>query len=393
MLTGRNIVCFSTEEWDTQLPTNKRHLMERLGANNRILFVETLGTRFPKLALKDIKRMFRRVRHSRLESHASQHVTVFSPRAIPSYRNNVLIALNRILLVPHLLRALELTHMHSHIAWVYNPYAAYLLDDLQPELVLYHCVDDLALVPGANRNALRKAERLLLEKANLVVASTETLFEKCKTHNPDTHLLHNVADFSHFNTADLPETPLAPEIERLPQPRIIFSGNLAPHKVDFELIVKVARAFPEASVVLIGPVWEGKQIPQLKTMQSLENVSFFGHKPYESLPNYLKGADTLIIPYLLNEVTAAVFPLKFFEYLATGKPVVTTALPSLKRYTDVVSIADSHEDFLNALKETLNKDTQEAKHERLRVARENTWENNIDNLSRLVESKLKRVTP
>ncbi len=356
------------------LPTNKHQLMKRLARRNRVLYLETLGTRTPRLGSgTDVRRIARRVRRGfegprRRESH----LWTLSPLVRPAWDTPLARAANRAAFRAQ--TGATLARFPNPIAWVYSPYAVYLLDLIQPRAVVYHMVDDLSAVPGANARAIAEAERRLLARADCVFCTERSLHDRAKAINPRALYLHNVADFRHFSKA----TPNVSDkrfesLRTMRPPRVVFSGNLAPHKVDLGLIVTLAAERRDWSFVLIGPPWEGADSGALmRRLNALPNVEVLGHVAYEQLPAYLHEADVLIIPYVRNKATRAVFPLKFFEYLATGKPVVASPLPSLLPYEPAVYLAEKPKQWIAAIERALA-DNGVMREQRIALARRQTW--------------------
>ena len=389
-LAGRSVVCFSTADWDTLLPTNKHHLMRRFAARGaRVLYVETLGTRAPNLASgTDALRILRRLRRGmRPPRRAGRRLWTASPLVRPRWNTRADVFLNRMLFRRQLGRALD--RFPRSIAWIYSPYAVHLLPLLDAALVVYHAVDDLSAVPGADRAALREAEAQLMARADLVLCTVRPLLEKAKRIGADAHLLPNVADFKHFSRGEerSPSTRLS-HVRSLPHPRVLFSGNLTPHKVDFALLDYLAAERPRWQFILVGPPWEGAAPPpELGSLRRRPNVHFTGHVPYEELPPYLHAADALLIPYVLNDATRAVSPLKLFEYLSTGRPVVSAPLPSVLPYRGAIRVADSREQWLAELEEAL-RDTHEMELQRRALARRHTWTRRMAEIEGLLREKL-----
>lgn len=376
---GHRVVCFSTADWDTLLPTNKHQLMTRLARRGaRVLFVETLGTRAPRLASgTDIARIGRRLaRGSGGPVKRAPRLYSLSPMVRPSWAHRWEISLNKAAFRSQARKALRA--FRGAICWVYSPYAVHLLDLFEPAAVVYHVVDDLAAVPGANRQALREAEMLLYTRADLVVATERSLYDRARPIADRTLYAPNVADYRHFaHPKPLEASTRLARLRALPRPRLLFSGNLAPHKVDFPLLAALARDLPDASLALVGPLWEGAPAdPNWQDLLRLPNVHWLDHVPYDDLPAFLHEADVLLIPYVLNDATSAVFPLKFFEYLATGRPVVSAPLPSLLPYKGLVSIASSREQWLAEITASLAA-AHRMEPQRRALARRNTWERRI----------------
>ncbi len=378
-LRKQHIVCFSTADWDTLLPTNKHHLMRRLAAkNNRVLFIETLGTRAPQLSSgTDLARIGKRLQRGFAGPRKREkRLWSISPIVRPKWSTRAQIALNR--------RAFQvqcgrtLARFPKPIAWVYSPYAAYLLDTIEPSLIVYHMVDDLAAVPGADASAIREAETLMLSRADVVICTERSLHDRARRVAPAAHFMPNVADYDHFSTPGNGEgdTQFA-RLRALPKPRVLFSGNLAPHKLDFGLIHRMAEERADWQFVLVGPLWEGADSSAVVApLQQAANIHFIGHVDYERLPPFLHEADVLVIPYVRNEATRAVSPLKLFEYLATGRPVVSSPLQSVQPYHTAVRIADSAEDWMREIEAALG-DSHALETQRRALARRHTWEKRI----------------
>ena len=392
MLTGKQIVCFSTEDWDPPLPTNKHQLMLRLAKNgNRVLYIETLGIRKPGLGKSDMTRICNRLKKVlSAPQERFKNLLVLSPLVVPGRGSGISLAINKALFRRRLKKAIRHAGFDKPIVWVFNPYAVHFLDAIPHELLIYHCVDDLSHVPGADSQSILEAERELLRRAHLVLTTSPPLYEKCRAFNTQTVFQPNVGDFSHFNKAMQDTTSIAEPVANLKHPVIMFAGNIAAAKVDFELIQQLTMMRIDWSVVLIGPVWNDVSPLQLDSIRKYDNLHLLPQVPYPQLPSYLKAADVLIIPYHMNDYTRCVFPLKFFEFLATGKPVVSMALPSLKQYEGIVSVTETYQGFMRAVDEAVKMpDIKQA--QRLELARENTWESRLKEISDLIEEKLSIV--
>ena len=381
-----NIVCFSTADWDTLLPTNKHHLMRRFAARgSRVLFIETLGTRAPKLGSGvDVARIGRRiVRGFEGARKRQKNLWTISPVVRPRWNSSGAIELNRLAFRAQF--ATVAKRFPNPIAWIYNPYAVYLLETVKPAFVVYHAVDDLSAVPGADAAAIREAEARLLARADLVICSERSLHERMRKVNTNAHFLPNVADYSHFSRPKAVRSAQLAQLRGIARPRIVFSGNLTPHKVDFALLSKLAKKNPSANFILIGPVWEGAADNNaLRRLQRNRNVTLLGAVPYEELPAHVHEADVLVIPYVENDATRAVFPLKLFEYLATGKPVVASTLPSLLPYVKAIRVADSPEAWSRELAAALA-DPETMRDQRIALARRHTWARRVLEMEALLK--------
>lgn len=340
-LRGRDIVCVGFADWDTELWTNQHHLMSRLAADNRVLFVESLGLRRPQLAGRDLARIARRLRRGVAPPRATREgVQVLSPLVLPLHRNRAVRALNARLLPALVGRATRRLGFERPILWAYVPQAEVLLDVLRPSLVVYHCVDDIAAQPGVDAASFRAAEARFAARADLVLASAPALARRLRGMGGEVLDAPNVADTAAFARA-LQDGPVDAELEALPHPRVVFTGAVVATKLDVELIVALARARPDWTFALVGPVGPGDPSTDVSALRAEPNVHLLGRRPHAALPDVLRGADAGLIPYGINDLTRSVFPMKVYEYLAAGLPVVATPLPALAEVAEVTTAPDA----------------------------------------------------
>lgn len=348
--TKRDIVLISTADWDNPFWTNKQHVAAQLAARgHRVLYLESLGLRAATMTGRDLRRISRRLlRGLRGPRQARPNLWVISPLAVPFNRMSAIRRLNRWLIPLQTSLAARWLGFKRPLVWVYNSTAVDWLDDLAPSQVVFHWVDDLACIPGIDADMVRSADARLLERADLVFATSPSLAERAKRAKPDrAFYLPNVTDYDHFSKAREP-APLPTDLEIIPAPRIGFVGALSDYKVDFGLISALARTHPDWHFVLIGQVGEGQ--PHTQTpFHDLRNVHLLGPRAYGDLPDYLRGMDAAMLPMRLNDYTAAMFPMKFFEYLAAGLPVVSTPLPALTEFGECFRSAATPEAFAAAL--------------------------------------------
>jgi glycosyltransferase involved in cell wall biosynthesis len=234
---------------------------------------------------------------------------------------------------------------------------------------------------------IEKAEEELLKKADIVFTTSSQLLKSRKVLNPRSYYFPNVADHDHFSRALLHGTIVPDDLRVIQPPRIGFIGAISSYKVDFNLIAYVARAHPDWSVVLIGKVGEGDPWTNIENIKNLPNVFILGPRPYTQLPAYLKGIDVAILPNQLNAYTQAMFPMKFFEYLAAGKPIVSVNLPALREYSDMAYLAKSYEDFVLGIEKALN-DSVEKRIRRSMIASQYTYKSRTEQMMLIIEKEL-----
>ncbi len=376
-LHGRDIVCVGFAEWEAELWTNQQHLMSRLARENRVLFVESLGLRRPRLAGRDLRRMAKRLVRGLAPPRERDGVQVLAPLVIPLHGNRAVRWCNRRLLRALVRRAVRRLGMREVILWAYVPQAEALLDALEPALVVYHCVDDIAAQKGVHAESFRAAETRFAGRADLVLASAPELARRMRLLAPQATVLEapNVADTELFATA-LGDGPIDAALAALKPPRIVFTGAVVATKLDIELLLALARARPAWSIALVGPVGLGDPTTDVSRLAAEPNVALLGARPYRALPDVLRGADATIIPYARNELTGSVFPMKVYEYLAAGLPVVATPLPALADVADVHTASDG-EAMASVLDELLAEDSPERRRARSQRAAGHSWDTRL----------------
>jgi len=383
-IEGRDIVCLGFGEWDAELWTNQQHLMSRLARRNRVLFLESLGLRQPRLAGRDLRRMARRVERAAAGARAVDGLHVLSPLVIPIHGRPRLRTLNAGLLRAQVGRAAHSLGFERPLLWSYVPQADWLVETLEPSAIVYHCVDDIAAQKGVAAAPFREAEAHFGARADLVLASAPALAERMRTLNEHVFYAPNVADTDRFATA-LEVGPTDPAIAALPGPRIVFTGAVVATKLDLELLEGVARARPHWSIALVGPVGAGDPRTDISALERLPNVHLLGARPYVGLPEVLRGADVALVPYAINDLTRSVFPMKVYEYLAAGLPVVTTPLPALAEITGVVVAADAPA-TVAAVERALAEDSPAARRARSAAVRENSWDARLEEIGSYLSS-------
>jgi len=383
-----DIVLLSTADWDNPFWTNKQHVAQELARRgHRVLYVDSLGLRRPSATGGDLRRIMRRLfRALRPPRAVRDRLWVWSPVVIPLQRFAAVRWINKALLSAGLFIWCTLLRVRRQLLWTYNPMTTRLFPSGAFDKVVYHCVDEIKAQPGMPSQSIEEAEAELLKTADLCFVTTEHLLQTRRALNPNTHYFPNVADFEHFARARAPSTMIPVDLVLLPQPRIGFVGAISGYKLDVALLKKLSQTHPEWSIVLIGQVGEGDPWTDLAPLRSLRNIRLLGPRKYAELPAYLKGFDVAMLPSALNPYTQGMFPMKFFEYLAAGCPVVSTDLPALQSYAGVATLAKTHDEFVAAIESILRGHAPELG-ARLGVAREHTYERRTERMMALVEAQ------
>lgn len=358
-----DILLFSTADWNHPVWTNKQHVACALAElGHRVLYVESVGLRPIRKNGSDARRLLSRLRLGlSAPSQVRRGIWCWSPLVLPGARTIFLMTINRLLFEIGLRFALILTGLRPQILWTYNPMTLAYYRPSRRTRLLYHCVDDIQAQPDMNATLLNEWESRLCRVADVVYTTSPALKASRGKLNPHTYYLPNVADNNHFRAALDSSLPAASDLAGIPQPRIGFVGSISEYKLDFPLITELARAKPEWSWVFVGPLGEGEGKTDLAMLKSLRNIYLLGPRSYRELPDYMKGFDVGLLPLRKNDYTHAMFPMKFFEYLASGLPVVSTDIDALEQFSSLARLVPpTTSAFLAAIAEALAVESKES---------------------------------
>lgn len=384
-MQNETFVILANAEWDWSNRVNCHHIAARLAKQNTVLFVDTMGGRTP--APREFKKIFRRLqRIAGGVRRLDDGLIVLSPFVLPFYRSELVRRINMRLLAGQIRRALPRDSARP-ILYLFLPALVGLLGLLDEKLVVYHCVDEHAANPNVPAREVRAREEKLLRAADVVFTSAATLFAEKRALNANTHYAPNVADAEHFARALDPDLPLAEPVRDLPHPLAGFVGNITAYKVDFDLLCAVAERAPAWTFALIGPVGRGDPSTNIARVQAHANIRLLGELPYAELPRAVKAFDVCLIPFRQNDSTRGTFPMKFFEYLAAGKPVIATDLPALAEFRDLFYPVCNADEFLSALDAAQHEDVS-CKNTRVTIAQQYSWNARMREIETILASAL-----
>ena len=360
------MICFAND-WYAD-PLSKKHLMLRFALKRRILWINSVNNRRPRMAGKDFRRVLQKLgefRRGLLQVH--EGIWVLTPLYIPFHGNAAIRQLNRKLLGFQIRGALAKLKIRKAVTYTFAPTSADVVGSLGEKTVVYHCVDEFSAFSDAGSEVAER-ERELLGKADVVLCSTAGLFERKKKFNARTYLVTHGVDYEFFRQATSSTTPVAQELLSLPKPILGFTGLLADW-VDIALLAELARRRPDWSIVLIG-----RSEVDLKIFEGLGNVHFLGHRPYSRLPEFLRGFDFALLPFVNNELTVNANPLKLREYLAAGLPVIASPIPEVARYAGLVTLASTAEQYEMEIEKLLGRGESGPSADRSAMMASESWE-------------------
>jgi glycosyltransferase involved in cell wall biosynthesis len=264
----------------------------------------------------------------------------------------------------------------------------YIADLIKADVICYLITDEYYTRPSEssidrNSRLYKKAataEYVLKNSADMVFASSRNLLKSRRGIFKNVRYLPNIADYDHFSGAHNTKDEIPEEIGEIPGNRIGYVGNIN-ELIDLGLICAIAEKYSNWSVILIGTENAGRKYrnsPMYLKIKSMPNVYFMKRKPYERLPSYIRGLDVCIMPFKLNAWMECSFPNKIFQYLASGKPIVSTDFPAVRDYNRVIEIARDIDNFILMIEKCICHYSDQKKKARMKLAKENSIDRHAD---------------
>ena len=365
-----DLICFSHLRWNF-VYQRPQHLLARFAKHQRVFFIEE--------PIFDAESDFYSINKS-----GENTLWVITPH-IQKDLSPEQVAQRQKVLLSFLLDDMQI---REYICWYYTPMALSFSDHLNPQLTVFDCMDELSAFKFAPPE-LKAKETELLEKADIVFTGGYSLFLTKKDKHPNVHYFPSSIDKEHFSKARRNEVVEPADQEKIPYPRLGFFGVLD-ERFDTDLVRVMAKLKPKWHFVYIGPVV--KIDP--KTLPQARNIHYLGAKNYDELPAYLAGWDIALMPFAMNESTRFISPTKTPEYLAGGKPVISTPIVDVvEAYGNIglVYIGETAEDFVSAAAHCLKNSGQ--KDEWLKevdeTLKDNSWDKTWKQMTERMEEALK----
>lgn len=314
-----DMIVFCHLRWDF-VYQRPQHILSRLSKEYRILVVEE------PVHFESMKKSTFEIREINSQIHVCQpHVSDMEE------------------IGPYLKKHLKNTVFS--VGWFYSAAFVSVLDTLECETVVYDCMDELTLFKGASQKLVDQ-ENLLLSAADVVYTGGKSLYESKKLKHHNVFCFPSSVDITHFSGAKDKVSTMPDDLKGISTPIVGYYGVID-ERIDLRLLKNAAAKSPNYSFVMIGPICkiEESDLPRAK------NIHYLGMKSYEDLPNYLQYFDVAMMPFALNDSTKFISPTKTLEYMAAGKPIISTRIKDVERdYSDCVMLVDSSDEFTLALK-------------------------------------------
>lgn len=270
------------------------------------------------------------------------------------------------------------------VQWFYDPMAVTTFaGNLNEGAIVYDCMDELSQFKGAPKEMIQR-ERQLLGVADVVFAGGRKMHESKSRFNSNCHFYGCGVDVAHFGKARSSTTQIPDDVQDLKGSVLGYFG-VVDERMDYELVGKLADADPSWNIVIVGPVCK----VDIKDLPQRPNIHWLGGRDYTQLPSYTKAFDVCLMPFALNEATEYINPTKALEYMATAKPIVSTAVPDVvSNFSSVAQVAKTHDEFIALCRAAATQPNQELISRGLKMAQQNTWDAIVAKLEGHIEDVL-----
>jgi len=368
-----SFLCFGSQDWWYH---NRGHfdfqLMRRFAKKGTTLYINSIVVQKPKLTegrmffvrlVRKAKSIFRGLRKS------DAGFWVYSPFLLPVHHIAWMRPFNEILLRFQLWFVMRKLDIRKPVVWVACPTACNVAVHMKKSQFVYQRADCYEAYPNVDVEMITRYDRKLKAEADLTIFVNMALYQQERDQCKKEMYLDHGVDFDMFASAvQIQDEPS--DIASIPRPIAGYFGALNEHKLDTDYIGKIVDMQPDISFVFIG-----KASPGLSSLSEKKNVWLLGQKTYEQIPHYGKCFDVAMIPWRQNCWTEAANPIKVKEYLALGKPIVSTPVFSeIQKYSDVMYLADTPEEFAKCIEKALAEDNPERVAARTVKVRSSTWD-------------------
>jgi glycosyltransferase involved in cell wall biosynthesis len=360
------VICFGGEDWWYH---NRGHydmqMMRELSGRVPVLYVNSIGMRVPRVGegrmfLKRVLRKLKSLRRGMVRIR--EGFAVYSPFVAPG---RIGMAISGRLLPWQVRRAARRLGIHRPLVWIACPPGAEAVEALKPLGLVYQRTDRFEEYTGVDREQIVGYDRSMKSRADITLFCSRYLYEEEAGACANALFIDHGVDYDRFERAGDDPSSEPEEVRGIARPRAGFVGGIDASTFDPPLFVEVAKSLPDVQFVMVGAC----SLPE--DWCELSNVHFLGQREYAQVPGYMASCGVLLMPWNRSEWIRACNPVKLKEYLATGRPVVSTSFPELEHYEGHVRVADGASAFAQAIRDALDA-PGDAEARRARV-REETW--------------------
>lgn len=366
----KKIVCLSTTPWHAH-PTRKQQVMSRI-KDAEILYFDPPVTWLAPLKDKSLRLKLSEYKHG--GERVADNITRCSlPPVLPFYNkySSVNRVNGRLILARHIRKMMKQYGFNDAVLWIYHPSMTAVVDYIPYSALVYDCIDRHSGYPGhIDPRVVDGMEAELARKCDVVFATAQGLFDTLTRYQPNAYMIPNGCNYELFSTA-ADGLPCPEDVQEIVTSLLGFSGAIQ-HCIDTSLVAEAARRRPDWTFAFVGWALAGVDTSELA---ALPNVLLLGAKPGGEVPKYLARFDVCLNLFKSGDLAKDVSPLKFYEYLATGKPIVSTPQPvQVNDFADVVYIADGIDEFISQCSAALVESDASLKSKRMAYAKACSWD-------------------
>lgn len=397
-MENRDFIVFGLQPWDISIGSTCKYTATEIARKNRVLFVNPPVMRSQLLKNPDNPMTQKRKRvlegiDPPLEK-ISENMWLLNPRMVSESINWIpfhplfrcLNHRNEKRFAEKIKEAIKELDFKNYI--ILNDNSMIIGSDLKkllkPELYIYLLRDAVTLVSYHKRHGSRM-EPKIIAKSDLTVCNSDYFCNFASEYNPNSHMIGQGCDVSMYSDPD-GSLKIPDDVKDIKRPIVGYTGALTSIRLDPDILVHIAKARPDWSLVLVGPEDE---VFDDSVLHQLPNVHFLGRKDPSELPAYVKSFDVAINPQVINPITDINYPLKIDEYLAMGKPVVASKTTFMDYFKDYTYLASNYDEWVSCIEKALKEDSPEEIQRRKALAAEHTWENFVGKIYKLAEETMK----
>jgi glycosyltransferase involved in cell wall biosynthesis len=379
-LEGQVILCLSDSPWESPI-SGRQRVMSRLAKRNQVYYVDPPP---------HLERLFKPTRWSDWRLTVTGTVSGVQIIRFPAwagYTHRPALERRLAWLRALLLKAWFRRRGQSPLLYVWHPFNWSIVQHFDNAFVCFHVYDDYKEFAGVDRDYIARLDEQLTRRADLLIGVSESLVADRQPLARAAHVVHNGADYAAFANENI---AVPSDLDAVPRPRAVYVARLN-LLVDFSVLERLAQQ-GDVQIVVVGPLLDlpEPQLTEARRVLALPNIHWLGERPAALVPGYVRHSDACLIAYRLNEVTrAAASPQKLFEYLSTGRPVVSAALPLMRQFEPEVRFAISLDDWPVQLRAAIDTDTRDLRKRRQELAAKNSWDAQVERIGRIVAGRVK----
>lgn len=381
----KDFIIIGSIDWQTNWQTQHRLVSSLVLNKNRVLFIENTGIR--NLNINDTSRLLDRLKNRKKSINGFNEIynglNLFSPIIFPFPYSRIIIKINKLLFFRGLSKWLKFSKFNNPIiiSFLPTPLIDSLIEFLQPDLSIYYCANEMQGMNKIVNKKLEISENKFFSKSDLVFVTSSNLYNKATKFNKNVSIFPAAVEMDKFNIND--KFNLPDEFKLFKNKKVIGYIGAITKVLDINLVNYLISHMKEYIFVFIGR-------PYVDINQLLKHSNFvhISEKKHSEIPNYLNFFDSCLIPYKVNQFTNSVYSCKINEYLALGKPIVSSNMTEIKNFNkinqNIIYISQDRDDFLKKITLSINENNSDKVDLRVNIAKSNSWENKFNEINSVI---------